>query len=147
MSPETKEVLDYLLAFLAPGAAGGIVLAVIGWMKASKEKPHIAPPPTVGAGALAQIGGMVVAQKDMRDFIEGLGQIAASQDRCTLAREAEMQLRKKLAEEHREHERKLLEERRSHEKKLAEDRHDEHRDLLGALRTLSECVREIRRPA
>lgn len=144
MSPEAKELLDYLLAFAGPGAAGGVALAFFGWLKAKAEKPHIADKPSVGPAGLAQIGGMVMGQGDLKDLIDGLRGISASHDRCTLVREAEMLSRKEEAKEHREHERRLLEERRQHEQRLAEDRHREHRELVEALQGIAGRMRDFR---
>lgn len=143
MSPEAKELLDYLLAFAGPGAAGGVALAFFGWLKAKAEKPHIAQP-SVGGGGLAQIAGMVMGQSDLKDLNEGLRAVAASHDRCTLMREAEMLARKKEVEETRDHERRLLEERRQHEQRLAEDKHREHREVVEAFQGLTRGVRDIR---
>lgn len=144
MSPEAKELLDYLLAFAGPGAAGGVALAFFGWLKAKAEKPHIDDRPSIGAGGLAQIGGMMLAQSDAKDITEGLRAVAASHDRCTLMREAEMAARKKEVEETREHEKRLLEERRVHEKRLAEDQRQEHRELVETIQGLTARVRDIR---
>ncbi len=121
MSPEAKELLDYLLAFAGPGAAGGIVLAMFGWLKARAEKPHIAPP-SVGAEGVTQIAGMVMSQGTARDIIDGLRAVAASHDRCTLVRETEIQLRKKHHEE----------------------LHEQHRQIVDIGRTLCDRLRDVR---
>lgn len=132
MSPEAKEVLDYLVTFFGAGSVGGILLAFFGWLKAKAEKPHIAPP-AVPPNGLAQIGGMVLGQQQMQDFIEALRGVAASHDRCTLAREAEMELRKAQAKE-----------RREHENELARQRHADQRVLQDALLSLNDRLRNMR---
>jgi hypothetical protein len=146
MSPDdVKKWVDMLAALLAAGSGGGIILAVIGYMRAKLERPeHIAEKPSVGGNGLAQIAGMVMGQNDLKDLNEGLRAVAASHDRCTLVREAEMLARKKEVEETREHERRLLEERRQHEKRLAEDHHQEHREMVEALQGLARGMRDIR---
>jgi hypothetical protein len=145
MSPEdVKQWVDILSTLLAAGGGGGILLAVIGYMRAKVEKPHIDDRPTIGAAGLASIGGMLMGQNDLKDIVDGLRSVSASYDRCTLTREAEMQSRKKEAEDHREHERRLLEERRQHEKRLAEDRHQEHREAVSAIQELTRATRDIR---
>ncbi|ACL57897.1 hypothetical protein Mnod_2946 [Methylobacterium nodulans ORS 2060] len=121
MSPEAKELFDYLLAFAGPGAAGGIILAMFGWLKARAEKPHIAPP-SVGGEGLAQIGGMVMGERTARELIDGLHAVAASYDRCTLVREAEMAMRKR----HRE------------------EIHEERRQTVDAIRSLADRIRDVR---
>lgn len=145
MSPDdVKKWVDILSTLLAAGGGGGIILAVIGYMRAKMERPpHIAPP-TVGGTGMAQIAGMVMGQGDLKDITEGLRTMAASHDRCTLVREAEMIARKKEVEETREHEKRLLEERRQHEKRLAEDRHQEHRELVEAIQGMAGRMRDIR---
>lgn len=144
MSPEdVKKWVDILSTLLAASGGGGIILAVIGYMRAKAERPHIEKPSVGGAG-LAQIAGMVMGQDDLKDIIDGLRTMAASHDRCTLVRETEMAARKKEVEETREHEKRLLEERRTHEKRLAEDRHQEHRELVEAIQGLAGRVRDIR---
>lgn len=138
MSPEdVKQWVDILSTLLAAGGGGGTILAVIGYMRAKLEKPHIERP-TVGGG-LAQIAGMVMGQGDLKDIIEGLRGVSASHDRCTLMRETEMAFRKKETEE-----RRLLEERRQHEKRLAEDRHQEYREMVEAIQGLAREMRDIR---
>lgn len=144
MSPEdAKQWVDILSTLLAAGGGGGILLAVIGYMRAKLEKPHIERP-TVGGAAMAQIAGMVMGQSDVKDIVEALRATAASHDRCTLVREAEMIARKKEVEETRDHEKKLLEERRVHEQRLAEDHHREHREMVEAIQTLARGTRDIR---
>jgi hypothetical protein len=145
MSPEdVKQWVDILSTLLAAGGGGGIILAVIGYMRAKLEKPHIADKPSIGMPGLAQIGGMVMGQNDLQSLIDAMRGVAASHDRCTLAREADVASRKKEAEEHREHERRLLEERRQHEQRLAEDRYREHRETVEAFQGLTRVVREMR---
>lgn len=144
MSPETKEVLDYLVALMGPASLGGVVLAFFGWMKARAEKPHIAEKPTLGTAGLAQIGGMVVGQSEMRDLIEALRGISASHDRCSLLREAEMQAQKLLAKERREHEDDAAKERREHEARLSGARHEEWRIMSDLIRTLNDRLRDMR---
>lgn len=145
MSPkDVKQWVDILNTLLAAGSGGGIILAIVGYMRAKAEKPHIADKPSIGASGLAQIGGMVMGQSDLKDLNEGLRAIAASHDRCTLTRKAEMLARKEEIKETREHERRLLEERRQHEQRLAEDMHREHRELVEAIQGLTRGTRDIR---
>ncbi|MER2268264.1 hypothetical protein [Methylobacterium oxalidis] len=132
MSPEAKEVLDYLVTFSGVGSVGGILLAFFGWLKAKAERPPVAQPAVPPSG-LAQIGGMVLGQQQMQDFIEALRGVAASHDRCTLAREAEMETMKQLAKE-----------RRAHENDLARERHAEQRALCDAVLTLNDRLRNLR---
>ena len=144
MSPEdVKQWVDILNTLLAAGSGGGIILAIVGYMRAKAEKPHIADKPSIGSVGLAQIGGMVMGQNDLQSLIDALRGVSASHDRCTLAREADVASRKKEAEEHREHERRLLEERRQHEKRLAEDSHQEHREMVEAIQGLTRGMRDI----
>jgi hypothetical protein len=146
MSPEAKEMLDYIVAIAGPSALGGIAIAMFGWLKARAEKPgHIAPEkPTVGAQGMAQIAGMVLGQSDVKDLNEGLRLVSASYDRCTLARETETLSRKKEAEENREHEKRLLAERRDYESRIAEDRHREHQQLIEVIQNLIRSIRDMR---
>lgn len=144
MSPESKEVLDYLVALMGPASLGGVVLGFFGWMKARAEKPHLADKPSVGAAGLAQIGGMVMGQQDLRDLIEALRGISASHDRCTLLRETEMQTQKQLAKERREHEEDLARDRRDHESQIARDRHEQWRVMGDLMRTLNDRLRDMR---
>ncbi|MBA9071839.1 hypothetical protein FHR71_005631 [Methylobacterium sp. RAS18] len=144
MSPEAKEVLDYLVALMGTGSVGGIILAFFGWMKARAEKPHIADKPSVGATGLAQIGGMVMGQQDLRDLIEAMRGISASHDRCTLVRETEMEAQKRLAKERREHENDAARERRDHETQIARDRHEDWRVMADLMRTLNDRLRDFR---
>lgn len=133
MSPETKEVLDYLVALMGPASAGGVALAFFGWLKARAEKPHIAEKPSVGAAGLAQIGGMVMGQQDLRDMIDAMRSISASHDRCSLLRETEMQTNKQLAKE-----------RHDHEARMADARHEDWRVMSDLLRTLNDRLRDMR---
>lgn len=145
MSPEdVKQWVDILSTLLAASGGGGILLAVIGYMRAKEEKPHIADRPSIGSAGLASIGGMLMGQNDLKDIIDGLRGVSASHDRCILMRETEMTFRKKKAEEHRKHERRLLEERRQHEQRLAEDKHREHREMVEAIQNLTRSAKDIR---
>jgi hypothetical protein len=144
MSPETKEVLDYLVALMEPASLGGVILGFFGWMKARAEKPHIADAPSIGTAALAQIDGMVMGQQDLRDLIDAMRGISASHDRCTLMRETEMQLQKQLAKERREHEDDLARDRRDHEAQIFRDRHEQWRVMCDLMRTLSDRPRDLR---
>jgi hypothetical protein len=132
MAPEVTDIWSWLLAIMGTGSGGAVILAVLGWLKARNEKPHIAPP-SVGGGALAQIGGMVMGQQDLRDLVEALRAMAASHDRCTLVRETEMEVRKKLAKE-----------RREHEIEMEERRHDDYRPMLDQMKTLCDRLRDVR---
>jgi len=120
MAPETKEVLDYLVALLGPASLGGIILGFFGWMRARAEKPHIADDrPGLSGATMAHLGGMVMGQQVSEDLIEALRGIAASHDRCTLTREAEMELRRRLANDRHEQMRALIDALRSANDQLA----------------------------
>jgi len=100
---EVKPWIDLLVTLLTGGGVGGIILAMLGYMKAKRERPpHIADP-NVGGGALAQIGGMVMGRQTADEMIAALNSIAAAQDRCTLVREKEIRVAQELGEtRHRE---------------------------------------------
>lgn len=132
MAPEATDIWSWLLALLGTGSGGAVALAFFGWLKAKAEKPHIASP-SVGPSALGQIGGMVMGQQDLRDLIEAFRAMAAAHDRCTLAREAEMEVRKRLAKE-----------RREHEVDMADRRHEEWRQSSDLLRTLCDRLRDMK---
>jgi len=101
---DVKPWIDMLVTLLSAGGLGGIFLAVLGWMKAKHERPaHIAPDPSMGSGALAQLGGMVMGRQTGEEIILALNAIAASQDRCTLVREKEIRVAQELSDvRHRE---------------------------------------------
>lgn len=81
MSPEgVKQWVDIPSTLLAAGGGGGVILALVGYTRAKLEKPHIERP-TLGAGGLAQIAGMVIGQGDRKGIIDGLRGISASLDR------------------------------------------------------------------
>jgi len=105
---DVKPWIDLLVTLLTGGGVGGILLAVIGWMKAKREKPdHVAAEPTVGQNALAHIGGMVMGRQLGEEIVTNLAALAASQDRCTLVREQEIRLAREISDQRHGEMRKL----------------------------------------
>lgn len=131
MSPDAKEALDYLVTLLGTGSVGGVLLALIGVWKATREKPHVAPTPEAVA-PIGQIGGFVLTERQIADFTHALNRQAIAAEQANDMRERELEQAREQAQLQREHERRI-----------ASERHEDTRRLTDVIDTLANRVRNV----
>jgi len=110
LSPEQlKGYADIAVSLLGAGGFGAIVLAVLGIKKGSAERPAD-PVPSIGAGSMAHLAGMMVGEHFGMQLLEKLQGLNDGIKSLVRAHEDETRAIREASEDRRNSTRRLCEE-------------------------------------